>query len=64
MDCTLGLNNESCWGFDTAHIGLGSVLMPMTTPAIMTEGGVYLMYYMGGNFDETLIADYTTKTLS
>ena len=57
-DVTLGLNKESWWGFDTAHIGLGQVLLPMSTPAVMTEGGVYLMYYMGGNWEETPIASY------
>ena len=60
-DVSLGLNNESWWGFDTAHVGLGSVLLPMSTPAVITEGGVYLMYYMGGSFEETPIADYTNK---
>lgn len=34
---SLGLNNESWWGFDTAHVGLGQVLLPMSTPAVMTE---------------------------
>jgi hypothetical protein len=34
---SLGLNKESWWGFDTAHVGLGQVLLPMTTPAVMTE---------------------------
>jgi hypothetical protein len=62
-DCSLGLNKESWWGFDTAHVGLGNVLLPMTTPAIMTEGGVYMMYYMGGSFDETPIADYIDKEM-
>jgi hypothetical protein len=60
---SLGLNTESWWGFDTAHVGLGNVLLPMSTPAIMTEGGVYLMYYMGGSFDETPIGDYTDKEM-
>lgn len=55
---SLGLNKESWWGFDTAHVGLGQVLLPMSTPAVMTEGGVYLMYYMGGNFEETPIVQY------
>jgi hypothetical protein len=62
-DCSLGINKESWWGFDTAHVGLGNVLLPMTTPAVMTEGGVFLMYYMGGNFDETPIGDYTEKEM-
>lgn len=57
-DVSLGLNKESWWGFDTAHVGLGQVLLPMSTPAVMAEGGIYLMYYMGGNFAETRIADY------
>ncbi len=34
---SLGLNKESWWGFDTAHVGLGQVLLPMSTPAVMTE---------------------------
>jgi len=55
----LGLNQESWWGFDTAHLGLGGVLLPMTTPAVMTEGGIYLMYYFGGNYEETKINQYT-----
>jgi len=55
---SLGLNTDSWWGFDTAHIGLGQVLMPMMTPSIRSEGGVYVMYYMGGNYDDTKITDY------
>jgi hypothetical protein len=62
-DVNLGLNNESWWGFDTAHVGLGNVLLPMSTPAVMTEGGVYLMYYMGGNFEETPVVDYMEKEI-
>lgn len=57
-DVSLGINTESWWGFDTAHVGLGQVLLPMTTPAVLTEGGVYLMYYMGGSFEETPAAAY------
>lgn len=57
----LGLNTESWWGFDTAHVGLGQVLMPMTGPAIRSEGGVYMMYYMGGSYEETKIAEYTER---
>lgn len=57
-DVSLGRNNEAWWGFDTAHVGLGQVLLPMTTPAIISEGGVYLMYYMGGSFEDTPVKDY------
>lgn len=57
-DVSLGLNKESWWGFDTTHVGLGQVLLPMSTPAVMTEGGVYLMYYMGGSGEETALIDY------
>jgi len=57
-DVTLGLNKESWWGFDTAHVGLGQVTLPMSTPAVMMEGGVYLMYYMGGSYEETPIANF------
>eukprot|EP00977_Amphora_coffeiformis_P012236 scaffold3028_cov174-Amphora_coffeaeformis.AAC.8 len=62
-DVSLGLNKESWWGFDTAHVGLGNVLLPMSTPAVLTEGGVYIMYYMGGNFEEAPVADFTDKEL-
>lgn len=55
---SLGLNTESWWGFDTAHVGLGQVLLPMTGPAIRSEGGVYIMYYMGGSYEETQIGMY------
>eukprot|EP00586_Coscinodiscus_wailesii_P013220 CAMPEP_0172507978 /NCGR_PEP_ID=MMETSP1066-20121228/208224_1 /TAXON_ID=671091 /ORGANISM="Coscinodiscus wailesii, Strain CCMP2513" /LENGTH=226 /DNA_ID=CAMNT_0013285747 /DNA_START=41 /DNA_END=718 /DNA_ORIENTATION=+ len=55
---SLGLNKESWWGFDTAHVGLGQVLLPLSTPAVVAEGGVYLMYYMGGNFEETKVSEY------
>ena len=54
----LGLNAEEWWGFDTAHVGLGQVLLPMSTPAVMAEGGVYLMYYMGGSYEETPLSNY------
>jgi hypothetical protein len=60
-DCSLGLNKESWWGFDTSHVGLGNVLLPISTPAVVSEGGVYIMYYHGGSFEETPIADYTDK---
>mmetsp|Transcript_2711 Transcript_2711/g.4185 ORF Transcript_2711/g.4185 Transcript_2711/m.4185 type:complete len:457 (+) Transcript_2711:2-1372(+) len=55
---SLGLNTDSWWGFDTAHVGLGQVMMPMSTPSIRSEGGVYVMYYMGGSFEETKINEY------
>jgi len=51
-EVVLGKNQEDWWSFDTAHVGLGQVMLPLTTPAVMTEGGVYLMYYMGGSWDE------------
>lgn len=57
-DVSLGLNKESWWGFDTAHVGLGQILLPMTTPAIMNDSGVYIMYYMGGNFEEQSVDTY------
>ena len=40
---SLGLNTDSWWGFDTAHVGLGQVLLPMMSPSIRSEGGVYVM---------------------
>lgn len=55
---SLGLNKDSWWSFDTAHVGLGQVLLPMSNPAVITEGGVYSMYYMGGDLSETDIVDY------
>ena len=55
---SLGLNEESWWSFDTAHVGLGQVMLPMSTPAVLAEGGVYLMYYMGGTHEETFVSSY------
>ena len=55
---SLGLNTDSWWGFDTAHVGLGQVLLPMMSPSIRSEGGVYVMYYMGGSYEETKIQSY------
>ena len=60
---SLGLNKEEWWGFDTTHVGLGSVLLPMTTPAVLNEGGVYIMYFMGGNHDESSLADLVNTEL-
>jgi len=55
---SLGLNKESWWGFDTEHCGLGSVLLPMSTPAVMMEGGIYLKYFFGGSGQECPIVNY------
>lgn len=55
---SLGLNTDSWWSFDTSHVGLGQVLLPMSNPAVITEGGVYSMYYMGGDLSETNVVDY------
>ena len=68
-DVSLGLNQESWWGYDAKHLGLGQVLLPMSTPAVITDGGVYIMYYFGGTEEETPLADYigtstTTTTTS
>ncbi|KAI2491259.1 methyltransferase [Fragilaria crotonensis] len=63
-DVSLGLNQESWWGFDTKHLGLGQVLLPMSTPSVITEGGVYIMYYFGGSEEETPLADYVGSSTS
>ncbi|KAL7532882.1 hypothetical protein ACHAXR_004912 [Thalassiosira sp. AJA248-18] len=55
---SFGLNTDSWWGFDTAHVGLGQVLLPMLSPSIRSAGGVYVMYYMGGSYEETKISEY------
>lgn len=36
----------------------------MSTPAVITEGGVYLMYYMGGSFDENDLSDYISADIA
>ena len=59
---SIGLNKESWWGFDTAHCGLGNVLLPMSTPAVLMEGGVYLNYYFGGSYEESPISDFLENT--
>jgi len=30
----------------------------LNEPAVMTEGGIFLLYYFGGNFEETVITNY------
>lgn len=55
---SLGLNKDSWWGFDTAHVGLGNVLLPMSTPAVLSDAGVFLMYYHGGSDETTPATDY------
>lgn len=57
----LGLNKESWWSFDTSHVGLGCVLLPLSTPAVLSADGVYLMYYMGGNYEERSILEYLNE---
>ena len=42
----------------TISSGLGQVMLPMSTPAVLAEGGVYLMYYMGGTHEETAVSSY------
>lgn len=61
---SLGLNKDAWWSFDVAHCGLGNVLLPMSTPAVLAEGGVYLMYYHGGNYEETPLKDYVLDASS
>ena len=58
----LGLNLESWWSFDTSHVGLGCVLLPLSTPAVLSADGVYLMYYMGGNYEEISILEYLNES--
>jgi len=55
---SMGPNEESWWGFDTAHVGLGDVMKPMSGTAVVAQGGVYIMYYFGGSFEETDVASY------
>ena len=57
-DVSLGLNKESWWCFDTGHVGLGQVLLPMSLPSVISEGGVYMMYYMGGSLEENEIMEF------
>ncbi|KAL7567970.1 hypothetical protein ACA910_019678 [Epithemia clementina (nom. ined.)] len=60
---SLGLNTAEWWGFDTSHVGLGNVLLPMTTPAVLNEGGVYIMYFMGGDHQEQPISGFVDREL-
>ena len=45
----------------TDHQGVGQVTLPMTTPAVMAEGGVHLKYFFGGAHEEVPVADYVEK---
>lgn len=54
----LGPNVDAWWEFDTAHVGLGQVMTPMSGTTVISEGGVYIMYYFGGSFEETDLSAY------
>jgi len=43
----LGLNKDSWWGFDTALAELGCVMLPVSTDAVLTDSGIYMMFYHG-----------------
>lgn len=53
----LDKNTEQWWGFDTAHVGLGDVNLGASS-RVVTDSSVYFMYYFGGNYEETNVADY------
>ena len=52
------LFSYSIFPISTIPSGLGQVMLPMSTPAVLAEGGVYLMYYMGGTHEETAVSSY------
>jgi len=59
----LAINVDEWWGFDTKHVGLGQVLQPTASSrAMQTDVGVYMMYYMGGNGEETSMSDYIASS--
>lgn len=51
------IDTEQWWGFDTAHIGLGDVRLT-ASEKIMTQGGMYLLYYFGGSYAAQPATDF------
>jgi len=47
---SLDVDTDAWWGFDTAHVGVGDVKLT-SSEKIMTQGGVYLLYYFGGTYE-------------
>ena len=52
----LDLNHSNRQAFDSAHIGMGSIVVD-------PRNGGYRMYYHGGNHEETLIQEYMDRKL-
>lgn len=52
----LNPNSEDWWAFDTIHTSCGSVLLTHGT-RVRTDGGVYLMYYTGGDTERMPISE-------
>lgn len=46
--------NDDWWAFDTVRVGLGSVSVD-STEIVRADGGVYFMYYAGGNAEKVTV---------
>lgn len=60
LGASLDRNADEWWGFDTAHVGVGDIRLS-NTDKVLTDGGIYLMYYFGGNFERRPLSDLATS---
>jgi len=51
----LGPNDESWWGFDTSHVGVGDVHV-FSSRVVQNNAGLYWMYFFGGDKEENALA--------
>lgn len=56
--CAFDVNEDEWWGFDTAHIGLGDIMITSSS-VVRTAGGVFVMYYFGGDYSTRAASDFT-----
>lgn len=43
---------EEVWTFDTCHVAAGDVQV-LSSDAVQSSGGIYWMFYHGGDYNET-----------
>jgi len=53
-------NEEEVWTFDTCHVAAGDVQV-LSSDAVQSSGGIYWMFYHGGDYNETDTAGGSEK---
>eukprot|EP00238_Polyblepharides_amylifera_P002136 CAMPEP_0196587670 /NCGR_PEP_ID=MMETSP1081-20130531/58212_1 /TAXON_ID=36882 /ORGANISM="Pyramimonas amylifera, Strain CCMP720" /LENGTH=347 /DNA_ID=CAMNT_0041909917 /DNA_START=349 /DNA_END=1392 /DNA_ORIENTATION=+ len=56
-------NEEDWWTFDTCHVGVGDVQI-LSSGTVQASGGVYWMFYYGGDYNEDEAEDGSETVLT